>query len=125
MPRSRGLATPTNIISCCVYSMIIPVLEMSLSQPANFSWFVEGKLAAMGYPNKDGNIRYLAGQGIKTLVNLTRGQSYSESPAAHGLTVHSISIRDFHAPTMEQIEDFLRVADNAKPESVSPHTNTH
>ena len=102
---------------------------MFQSQPANFSWFVENKLAGMGYPDRGGNISYLAAQGVKTLVNLTEGQCYSDSPATHGLTVHSIPIPDFHPPTVEQIEDFLRVADNANPKSVSQHllhyTQTH
>ena len=47
--------------------------EMSAAEvePANFSWFVDGRLAAMGYPHEKGNIRFLVVQGIKTLINLS------------------------------------------------------
>ena len=86
-----------------------------MSGPRNFSWFVEGKLAGMGYP-KDEDIPFLAQEGVKTLVNLTAGDSHLyESPArTHGMTVHCINIQDFCPPTMEQIEEFLRIVENAK-----------
>ena len=85
---------------------------MTQQQPRNFSWFVEGKLAGMGYPT-DENMPFLAEQNIKTLVNITRDQYYLDSAAAHGMTVHSIDVQDFCPPTNEQIEEFLSIADNA------------
>ena len=85
-------------------------------KPPNFSWFVERKLAAMGYPDEDGNLRYLAAQGIKTLVNLdgSRYYSYAESPAAHGLTVRSIPVRVLHPPSVKEVKEFLGVVDNTE-----------
>lgn len=89
-----------------------------MSRPRNFSWFVEGKIAGMGYP-MDSDIPFLAAQGIKTLVSIAGAQNYRESAAAHGLTVHSIAVQDFCPPTMEQMDDFLKIVDNA--ESVNIH----
>jgi atypical dual specificity phosphatase len=88
-----------------------------MASPRNFSWFVEGKLAGMGYPVSD-NIPFLAQEGIRTLVNLTTVAShpstYEEGARAHGMAVHSIDIQDFTPPTMEQIEEFLRIVENTE-----------
>ena len=93
-----------------------------MSQPRNFSWFVEGKLAAMGYPMNE-DLAFLAEQGIKTLIDLTGSCLYRESAVSHGFTVHSIAIQDFCPPTIEQIEDFLNIVDNA--ENVSSLYDQH
>ena len=92
---------------------------MSGAKPANFSWFIEGKLAAMGHPDEDGNLRFLAAQGIKTLINLDEIQYYTESPAAHGLIVYSIPVEQGYQPTVKQIKVFLGIMDNTK--NVSLH----
>ena len=89
-----------------------------MSQPSNFSWFVEGKLAAMGYPTNQ-DLTFLKAQGIKTLINFSnRPSSYRESAEAQGLTVHSIPIQVFYPPTTEQIENFLGIVDTAKSVSI-------
>ena len=74
---------------------------------------MEGKLAAMGYPTNEA-LPFLTEQGIKTLIDLTESCSYRESAVAHGFTVHSIAIQDFCPPTIEQIEDFLKIVDNTE-----------
>lgn len=84
-----------------------------MSQPMNFSWFVGGKLAAVGYPmNQD--LPFLTEQAIKTLIDLTGSCLYRESAIAQEFTVHSIAIQDFSPPTIEQIENFLKIVDNAE-----------
>ena len=86
---------------------------MALPCPRNFTWFVADKLAGMGYPQPEG-IPFLAAEGIKTLINVTRGTpNYSEAAAAHRITMHSIDVQDFCPPTTEQIEEFIRLVDNA------------
>lgn len=86
-----------------------------MTQPRNFSWFVEGKLAGMGHPMED-SIPFLADRGIKTLVNITTTGDgyYREAAENHGVSVHCIDVPDFCPPSMEQIEEFLSVVDNAK-----------
>ena len=80
---------------------------MTGEEPPGFSWFVERKLAAMGYPDEDGNIRFLAAQGITTLVNLndeSQQYRYAESPTAHGLAVHTIPVEVLYPPTVKQVK---------------------
>ena len=89
---------------------------MSSEPPRNFSWFVEGKLAGMGYPMIE-HFPFLAKEGIKTLVNLTSHDpsTYEEDSArASEVAVHSINIQDFTPPTLEQIEQFLQIVGNAE-----------
>lgn len=77
--------------------------------PRNFSWFIENKLAGLGYPTNE-DMSFLTESGIKTLVNLTANSpTYNESATAHGITVHSINIQDFTPPTMSQIDQFLHI----------------
>ena len=83
----------------------VPTSLTDMTQPRNFSWFVEGKMAAMAYP--------VASQGIKSLVNLTADQYYLEAARAHGIATYSISIPEFYPPSMAQFEEFLQIVDNA------------
>lgn len=39
--------------------------------PKNFSWVVDGFLAALGFPNEPANMMYLVKHGIKYLISLT------------------------------------------------------
>ena len=74
---------------------------------------MEGKLAGMGYPFEE-DVPFLAQLGITTLVDLTGGFcQYAEAAKAHQMTVHSLSIQDFCPPTVEQIEQFLTILQNA------------
>ena len=93
------------------------------SGPRNFSWFVKGKLAGMGYPTSE-DVPFLAQLDIRTLVDLTGSYPssscrYTESARACGLTVHSINIQDFCPPTIEQIQEFLKIQESAENVSVS------
>ena len=94
------------------YATPTPTWAIMSQPPRNFSWFVARKLAGFGYPT-DENIPFLAAQGIKTLVNTTGTHYYEEAATTHGLTVHSIAVQDFCPPTVEQIEEFIRIVDNA------------
>lgn len=88
-----------------------PASEMT--QPGNFSWFVEGRLAGMRYP-RETDIAFLARHGVKTLVNLTGDDYYSAVAEAEGIKVHTIYIPDFTPPTLEQIKEFLGIVDAAE-----------
>lgn len=84
-----------------------------MTQPRNFSWFVEGRLAGMAYP-RETDIPFLAENGVKTLVNLTRTDYYCEEAAANGVAVRTIDIPDFQPPSIAQINEFLDIVDGAK-----------
>ena len=79
------------------------------ARPRNFSWFVEGKLAGMGWPYEE-NMEWLRDQGICLLVNLTSsGCMYQEVAKTLGITCTSIPMPDFSAPSMNQITEFVDV----------------
>ncbi len=84
-----------------------------MTEPSNFSWFVQGRLAGMGFP-KGTDILFLAQSGIKTLVNLTRDECYLEAAKDNGITVHIIYIPDFTPPSLQQINRFLELVDATK-----------
>lgn len=84
-----------------------------MTEPYNFSWFVEGKLAAMAYPD-DSDMAFLVRQGIKTLINLTEYDDYSEVAKQHGIETKCIFIPEFDPPTLEQIQEFVETVDSTK-----------
>lgn len=85
-----------------------------MTQPFNFSWFVEGKLAGMGYP-EDTDIPFLADAGIKTLVNIDPyAPDYIEVAEEYDVAVCTIQIYEFCPPSIEQIQQFLKIVDDAQ-----------
>ena len=69
---------------------------------SRFSWFIEGKLAGMPWPEGDA-VQFLADQGIKVLVNLTtEPTSYKEVAESLGIQCITVDIPDFCPPSMEQ-----------------------
>ena len=90
-------------------------LVVAMDAPRNFSWFVENKLAGMGYPKDEAELAYLAHKaGIKTLVNLTQTSNYVDQANELGISVHQIVIDDFCPPSLDQIQQFLSIVDNCK-----------
>ena len=81
--------------------------------PRNFSWFVEGRLAALGLPSTSADIEFLWSNGVKRLISLTEGR-----PSLHGfpLTHVHIPIEDFTPPSIEQVNEFLGAVETANSE---------
>ena len=81
--------------------------------PRNFSWFVEGRLAALGLPSTSADIEFLWSNGVKRLISLTEGR-----PSLHGfpLTHVHIPIEDFTPPSIEQVNEFLDAVETANSE---------
>ena len=79
------------------------------SIPYRFSWFVEGKLAGMAYPD-EGTIDYLARSGIKMLINLTEEPStYEQKATEAGIECRNIRIECFGPPALEQVSNKVRL----------------
>jgi atypical dual specificity phosphatase len=78
----------------------------------NFAWLVPGRLAGCGRPDTQLGVRFLADQGVRTLLSL------AEPPppawlAAHALTSHRlVGLADRAAPSPEQLEEALRVIEH-------------
>ena len=86
-----------------------------MTQPRNFSWFVDGKLAGMGYP-RDTDIPFLADAGIKTLVNITESNTpdYFAVAETYKIGMHTVQTQAFCPPSNEQIQEFLKIVDDAQ-----------
>ncbi|XP_064257818.1 dual specificity protein phosphatase 23 isoform X1 [Passer domesticus] len=85
---------------------------MGASEPPNFSWVVEGRLAGLAMPREPGHYRYLRERGVRHLVSLTE-----RAPPHHGccpqIQLHRLRVADFTPPSPEQIQSFLRIVEEA------------
>ena len=78
----------------------------------NFAWLVPGRLAGCGRPDTQLGVRFLADQGVRTLLSL------AEPPPAAWLeeaaiTSHRLEgLADQAAPSPEQFEEALRVIEH-------------
>lgn len=89
-------------------------------KPTNFSWFVQDKIAALGFPSSRDDVEFLCNIGIKQLISLTESP-----PCLYGMKliqVH-IPIEDMTAPSLEQVNEFLSVVELAhlNEETVAVH----
>ncbi len=82
----------------------------------NFSWVINGKLAGMADPNYtsvEGHMKFLAEENVEFLVSLTEEGTDPQAAQAEGITVVHIPLADFTAPTMDQLQLFVWVANAA------------
>jgi len=80
--------------------------------PYNFSWIERARLAGTSIPSTVAQLEGLVREGVSHLVSLSPEMPPPARPV-HGLTVHYIPIEDFQAPTLNQIEKFLEICDDA------------
>lgn len=92
----------------------------------NFSWVVEGKLAGCAGPVLAADLTFLVSQGVKALVRLAHGEEGTfeeEDIVKLGIEDCHVAVRDFSAPTQEQIGKVIRFIywclDKGKPVAVS------
>ena len=74
--------------------------------PRNFSWVNPGKVAGHGFPYDQSNLEFLVCSevNVKHLVTLTEWiPCTSEEMERLGLVSHHIPVRDFTAPSVEQV----------------------
>ncbi len=83
----------------------------------NFSWLIEGEIAGMAKPASSVNdFEFLRENGFEAVVSLSEIPLSEMLIEEFGFTVKHIPIRDFEAPTLEQIEDFVIFAEKAREE---------
>ncbi len=83
----------------------------------NFSWLIEGEIAGMAKPASSVyDFEYLKEKGFEAIVSLTEFPLSEVLIEEFGFSVKHIPVRDFEAPTLEQIEDFVAFAENARSE---------
>ncbi len=75
-----------------------------------FSWVVDKKLAGMPVLGRsralEQDIFFLEDAGIDLLVSLTIEPTSGESLKRHGIDLLHLPIKDFSAPTMQQMQEF-------------------
>lgn len=82
--------------------------------PYNFSWFIEGKIAAMGWPQTVANLNYLADAGIDHLVTLSPEKRPPILECKKKLRWTEVRIKEFGAPTLKQILKFIEICERAE-----------
>jgi len=74
----------------------------------NFSWVIKGKLAGSARPENEDQLRWLKDAGIKAIVCLNRERPLDDKlVTAVGFEYSFIPVRDFTAPRIEDIVDFV------------------
>ena len=83
--------------------------ERMVLRTQNFRWQIEGDVAGVAYPRSGVELALLKRQGIRALLNLTKDALPPEQLAAYDLQAEHLPIRDFHAPTIPQIEQAIAI----------------
>ena len=73
------------------------------TQLVNFSWLIDECLAGCAYPQSDEALAELAGRGVRLVVNLHERPLDSTRLAEHGMVELHLPVRDFTAPSVEQL----------------------
>jgi atypical dual specificity phosphatase len=83
----------------------------------NFSWLIEGEIAGMAKPASSVyDFEFLKDNGFEAIVSLSELPLSEVLIEEFGFTVKHIPVRDFEAPTLEQIENFVAFAENVRSE---------
>ena len=83
----------------------------------NFSWLIEGEIAGMAKPASSVyDFEFLKENGFEAIVSLTEFPLNKVLIEEFGFSVKHIPVRDFEAPTLEQIEVFIAFAVKARAE---------
>jgi atypical dual specificity phosphatase len=83
----------------------------------NFSWLIEDEIAGMAKPASSVyDFEFLKEKGFEAIVSLTEFPLSEMLIEEFGFSVKHIPVGDFQAPTLEQIEDFVEFAQNARSE---------
>ena len=83
----------------------------------NFSWLIEDEIAGMARPeSSEYDFGFLKDKGFDAIVTLTESPLSKALTEKFGFSVKHIPVRDFEAPTLEQIQDFVAFAEKARSE---------
>jgi atypical dual specificity phosphatase len=77
------------------------------------AWIVPGKLLIRSYPHREADLDALASMGIRTVINLASRAHDPHRLEGTGLVEVHIAVRDFSAPTPEQIDRGIAAIDAA------------
>lgn len=93
-----------------------------MDRPTNFSWVIEGKLAGCGLPVTEDEFKWLADQGIKSVVTVREIALPSNWFDGADIDYLHLKIEDFGAPTLEELDQAVDFIDqqiiNGRPVTV-------
>jgi atypical dual specificity phosphatase len=79
-----------------------------------FSWVIPDRLAGMPRPGRDAPVdadaAFLAAQGVTLVVTLTEEPLPAQPFASRGIALRHLPVRDFTAPTADQLAAFVAEA---------------
>ena len=91
--------------------------QPSIEPSRGFSWIVPGELAAMPVPGRDRPLdqdaAFLEQQGVRVLVSLTEDPADRGVLASRAIDQRHIPVKDFTAPTLEQMIEFVAVVEGS------------
>jgi atypical dual specificity phosphatase len=93
--------------------------------PPGFSWVDPPYLAALGRPDGLDELQWLRDQGIQLLISLTEYPPYRNWIDDVGLLALHVPVPDFHAPTLEQIEQCVAAISRAKEQQMAVAVHCH
>ncbi len=73
----------------------------------NFSWVVEGFLAASEYPDNENKLRFLKENKIKSIVTLSEREIPKNLIEKYKFRYLHLPIKDFYVPSIEQVKKFI------------------
>ncbi|XP_013191713.2 dual specificity protein phosphatase 23 [Amyelois transitella] len=82
--------------------------------PYNFSWFIENKIAAMGWPQTVENLNYIADVGVNHLITLSPERRPPILQCEKKLGWSEIRVKEFGTPTLKQILKFIEICERAE-----------
>jgi atypical dual specificity phosphatase len=89
----------------------LETLSAEADVPARFSWVVENELAALAHPATGHglawNVQYMIDAKVKTLFTLTLTPLDQSIIASYALKNIHMPVKDFGAPSMEQLQEFV------------------
>ena len=95
------MATPVHGLRC-IWQLPRQVWSYATLEPV--TWLPEEGLAACRYPRGEGALRNLAANGVAMVINLHERAHPPGLLVRHGLAEVHLPVRDFTAPTLEQLE---------------------
>lgn len=90
-------------------------LSAQADVPARFSWVVDDELAALAHPATGQglawNVQYMIDANVKTLFTLTLTPLDQSIIASYALKNIHMPVKDFGAPSMDQLQEFVAETD--------------
>ncbi|CAF4873624.1 unnamed protein product [Pieris macdunnoughi] len=88
-------------------------VDVEAYPPYNFSWFVEAKIAGMGWPQTVENLNFLVNAGINHIITLSP-ERIPPVMECRKLKWTLLKIKEFSAPSLKQIVKFIEICKKAE-----------